>query len=143
MCYMVSCPYVPPHTLEIDFPHLITRYKAIEHKKNNPTTTQPTQPNTPFFWPHERECNQIKTQDNVPRSLAFSPENKLHNLPTRVDLLAQMISPFATMVNQMLIPNTIFRVVMEKLFDVDRRARLPSYVTPKNQLSKLILFFKI
>src|SRR5690606_17275626 len=28
MCFMVSCPYVPPHEFNIDFPHLMLRYRA-------------------------------------------------------------------------------------------------------------------
>ena len=33
MCYMTSCPYVPPHVYALDFPHLMVRYRAIEEKK--------------------------------------------------------------------------------------------------------------
>ena len=34
MCFMVSCPYVPPHEFAIDIPSLFIRYKA-QNKKNN------------------------------------------------------------------------------------------------------------
>ncbi|MFC4350139.1 heterodisulfide reductase-related iron-sulfur binding cluster [Fodinicurvata halophila] len=30
MCFMVSCPYVPPHEFDVDFPHLMLRYRAAE-----------------------------------------------------------------------------------------------------------------
>ena len=30
MCFMVSCPYVPPHEFNLDFPHLMLRYRAAE-----------------------------------------------------------------------------------------------------------------
>ena len=33
MCYMAKCPYVPPHPWNVDFPHLMLRAKAVEHKK--------------------------------------------------------------------------------------------------------------
>ena len=33
MCYMVKCPYVPPHELNIDFPHLMLRYRTAQKKK--------------------------------------------------------------------------------------------------------------
>ena len=33
MCFMVSCPYVPPHEFAIDIPSLFIRYKA--QNKNN------------------------------------------------------------------------------------------------------------
>ncbi len=32
MCFMTKCPYVPPHEFNIDFPHLMLRYRAIEHR---------------------------------------------------------------------------------------------------------------
>ena len=38
MCYMSKCPYVPPHQWNIDFPHLMLRAKAIDHKKTGGTT---------------------------------------------------------------------------------------------------------
>ena len=30
MCYMTKCPYVPPHDFNLDFPHLMLRYRAVE-----------------------------------------------------------------------------------------------------------------
>ena len=32
MCFMTKCPYVPPHEFNLDFPHLMLRRRAIEHK---------------------------------------------------------------------------------------------------------------
>lgn len=32
MCFMTKCPYVPPHEFDLDFPHLILRYRAAELK---------------------------------------------------------------------------------------------------------------
>lgn len=33
MCFMTKCPYVPPHEFDLDFPHLILRYRAAEFKE--------------------------------------------------------------------------------------------------------------
>ena len=33
MCYMTKCPYVPPHEFNLDFPHLMLRYRAVETRK--------------------------------------------------------------------------------------------------------------
>ncbi len=33
MCFMTKCPYVPPHEFQLDFPHLMLRYRAVEHRK--------------------------------------------------------------------------------------------------------------
>ncbi|MDP6342111.1 MAG: heterodisulfide reductase-related iron-sulfur binding cluster [Alphaproteobacteria bacterium] len=30
MCFMTKCPYVPPHEFDLDFPHLMLRYRAAE-----------------------------------------------------------------------------------------------------------------
>jgi glycerol-3-phosphate dehydrogenase subunit C len=32
LCYMVKCPYVPPHPWNVDFPHLMLRAKAYQFK---------------------------------------------------------------------------------------------------------------
>jgi glycerol-3-phosphate dehydrogenase subunit C len=32
MCFMTKCPYVPPHPFNLDFPHLMLRYRAAEAK---------------------------------------------------------------------------------------------------------------
>jgi len=34
MCFMTKCPYVPPHEFNLDFPHLMLRYRAVENKKH-------------------------------------------------------------------------------------------------------------
>ena len=31
LCFMTKCPYVPPHEFDLDFPHLMLRYRAMEH----------------------------------------------------------------------------------------------------------------
>jgi glycerol-3-phosphate dehydrogenase subunit C len=33
MCFMTKCPYVPPHPLNVDFPHLMLRAKAVKFKR--------------------------------------------------------------------------------------------------------------
>ncbi len=32
MCFMTKCPYVPPHEFDLDFPHLMLRYRAAERR---------------------------------------------------------------------------------------------------------------
>jgi glycerol-3-phosphate dehydrogenase subunit C len=39
MCFMTKCPYVPPHEFNLDFPHLMLRARAIEHKKGETSFT--------------------------------------------------------------------------------------------------------
>jgi Fe-S oxidoreductase len=33
MCYMTKCPYVPPHSWNVDFPHLMLRAKAVKFRR--------------------------------------------------------------------------------------------------------------
>ncbi len=33
MCFMTKCPYVPPHEWDLDFPHLMLRFRAVENRK--------------------------------------------------------------------------------------------------------------
>lgn len=33
LCFMTKCPYVPPHEFNLDFPHLMLRYRAAEFRK--------------------------------------------------------------------------------------------------------------
>jgi len=33
MCFMTKCPYVPPHEFNIDFPHLMLRYRTLQRKE--------------------------------------------------------------------------------------------------------------
>ena len=33
MCFMTKCPYVPPHPLNVDFPHLMLRAKAVKFRR--------------------------------------------------------------------------------------------------------------
>jgi glycerol-3-phosphate dehydrogenase subunit C len=34
LCFVNKCPYVPPHDFNVDFPHLMLRYRAVNNKKS-------------------------------------------------------------------------------------------------------------
>ncbi len=34
MCFLTKCPYVPPHPFNLDFPHLMLRYRAVEAQRD-------------------------------------------------------------------------------------------------------------
>ncbi|MEC9078363.1 MAG: heterodisulfide reductase-related iron-sulfur binding cluster [Pseudomonadota bacterium] len=40
MCFMTKCPYVPPHEFNLDFPHLMLRYRAVENKRQKTSFIQ-------------------------------------------------------------------------------------------------------
>ena len=35
MCFMTKCPYVPPHEFNLDFPHLMLRYRAAQLRRGD------------------------------------------------------------------------------------------------------------
>jgi glycerol-3-phosphate dehydrogenase subunit C len=39
MCFLTKCPYVPPHEFDLDFPHLMLRHRAVEHRKGETSFT--------------------------------------------------------------------------------------------------------
>ena len=40
MCFMTKCPYVPPHEFNVDFPHLMLRYRAADFHDGKLSWTQ-------------------------------------------------------------------------------------------------------
>ncbi len=40
MCFMTKCPYVPPHEFNLDFPHLMLRARAVEHREGRTSFTE-------------------------------------------------------------------------------------------------------
>jgi glycerol-3-phosphate dehydrogenase subunit C len=46
MCFMTKCPYVPPHPFDLDFPHLMLRYRAAEAKKGEVSLSERELSNT-------------------------------------------------------------------------------------------------
>ena len=39
MCFMTKCPYVPPHEFDLDFPHLMLRYRMLQRKNGEISNT--------------------------------------------------------------------------------------------------------
>ncbi len=39
MCFMTKCPYVPPHEFDLDFPHLMLRYRMLQKKNGQISNT--------------------------------------------------------------------------------------------------------
>ncbi len=42
LCFMTKCPYVPPHPFDVDFPHLMLRYRAAQKQGRAPKATPAT-----------------------------------------------------------------------------------------------------
>ena len=73
---MSSCPYVPPHPLNIDFPHMILRYRAVEQRKNKQYDLIEDKENEKFYWPHSEEVH--KTEEGVSTQLSFKSASSVN-----------------------------------------------------------------
>jgi glycerol-3-phosphate dehydrogenase subunit C len=60
MCFMTKCPYVPPHAWNLDFPHLMLRYRAVQAKKRG----------TPFMQRQMAETDRNGRLANLASGLA-------------------------------------------------------------------------
>jgi glycerol-3-phosphate dehydrogenase subunit C len=40
LCFMTKCPYVPPHEWNVDFPHLMLRYRAADFREGKLSWTE-------------------------------------------------------------------------------------------------------
>ena len=132
---MVSCPYVPPHSLDIDFPHLIARYKAVELSKvseNSPKITE-TDSKT-FIWPNENENVEVKP--GISRKLSFRKDSIIQNYISQVDFLGNLASKTSVITNALLQTQSPFRKFLESFAGIDARANLPTYVSTDKQLGK-------
>jgi glycerol-3-phosphate dehydrogenase subunit C len=67
MCFMTKCPYVPPHAFNVDFPHLMLRYRAADYRESRAS------------WTHRQ---LVETDRNGKLAGAVAP---LANWATRID----------------------------------------------------------
>src|SRR5213079_1542277 len=75
MCFMTKCPYVPPHQFNLDFPHLMLRYRAMEaaQGKTNATARQlaHTDRNGTIVAPIAPLANWANNNSNKPTRFAL------------------------------------------------------------------------
>lgn len=51
LCFMTKCPYVPPHEFNLDFPHLMLRYRALEFSQGKVSTPRKVMAQTDVIGP--------------------------------------------------------------------------------------------
>lgn len=141
-CFLNKCPYVPPHGLNIDFPHLMLRYKAVENMEKNvkgvklekPTTYAGVDESTGFKMEAQSDINVLPDTD---RTLKLEKEAFFHSLYTNMDLMNKVgpklhwLLNFVTQTGKK--PNTIRRL-MEGVINIDSKAELPRFVPEKETL---------
>ncbi len=101
MCFMVKCPYVPPHSFDVDFPHLMLRYRAVE----------------------ARRPGRARRFYAAPGAFV---EAFLAGLIRRTDTLGKANGLFPRLVNPVLDRRSrLTRWLLERALKIDRRAVLP------------------
>ena len=101
MCFMVKCPYVPPHSFDLDFPHLMLRYRAVEARR-------------------PRRARRFYA---VPGAFV---EAFLSELIRRTDTLGKANGLFPRLVNLVLDRRSrLTRWLLEQTLKIDRHAVLP------------------
>lgn len=149
ICFMNKCPYTPPHGLNVDFPHLILRMKALENAKSN---TDGTMLATPTTFASVKESTGTKLQagsgsagvggvhvlEGVSRTLDKSPEPFWHSLYSNMDLVAPLASRFAPLANWLtrVDGNSLVRSAMQSVLGIHKSAELPQFVPPSKTLVK-------
>mmetsp|Transcript_15189 Transcript_15189/g.59441 ORF Transcript_15189/g.59441 Transcript_15189/m.59441 type:complete len:514 (-) Transcript_15189:40-1581(-) len=127
MCYEASCPYVPPHELDIDFPHLVLRYRAVEAAEAKATEEGP------FRLPHSDYKAEVLP--GVARSLATAKPSWIHRLMANTDLVARAMTLMPSLMNGFLLPSsTLGQVLVRKVAGIHPEAHLPSYVDRSHTL---------
>ena len=74
MCFLTKCPYVPPHEFNLDFPHLMLRYRVLERKKKENSVIDEqltkTDRNGKFFSKFSNLANwSTKTSNKITRPI--------------------------------------------------------------------------
>ena len=72
MCFLTKCPYVPPHEFNLDFPHLMLRYRVLERKNKKSSFIDDqltkTDRNGKFFFKIFKFANwSTKTSNKITR----------------------------------------------------------------------------
>lgn len=147
ICFMNKCPYTPPHALNVDFPHLILRMKALDNATANKSNIKLERPTT-FAAARESAgtksnstsgdvgSGHVHVQKGLDRALHTVPQPLSHALYTNMDLLSPIASLFSPITNwatrtQSTLP---FRQLMQTIFGINPKAVLPTFVSPSKTL---------
>jgi glycerol-3-phosphate dehydrogenase subunit C len=75
MCFMTKCPYVPPHSFDVDFPHLMLRHRAAERRRDGGEFVREqlgqTDRNGKLAKPVAGVANWVTSRDNGPARWAM------------------------------------------------------------------------
>ncbi|KAL9641944.1 hypothetical protein ABK040_004002 [Willaertia magna] len=142
LCYASKCPYIPPHEFNIDFPHLMLRYKTVEqyyeNTLNNNLTNKEmdnklndndtTVKETTGFLNQPGIEYKAKVNDGVNRKLLLKKENFIRNeLLTKIDRNGWIFTKLPTFLTNFLFENKLIRKILDQIGFIHKDAHLPSY----------------
>ncbi len=105
MCFLTKCPYVPPHESDLDFPHLILRYRAARRRAGERHFVREqlglTDRNGKLAKPVASLANWATARENTPlrkmleaiAGVDAEVELPKYNSKTATDRLAQPLAP--------------------------------------------------
>jgi glycerol-3-phosphate dehydrogenase subunit C len=132
MCATTKCPYVPPHEFNIDFPHLMLRYRAVENEEHNRkgiSAEEKSQKNDNAYGATSSSVDsRVHVLPETSRTLDFQPAGILDKLLTATDTNGTVASYVAPVVNAAM-HNPVLRTVGEKIADVHKDAALPPFAS--------------
>ena len=133
MCFTTKCPYTPPHEFDLDFPHLILRYRAVEERARNQAAAAASETgvDTGPFRQFHKPVPPAAVAPGVDRTLSLQSSTQAHRLYANQDLVGPLASRLAPVVNRLAgAPGSLPRKAMEKVTGVDANAPLPAFATP-------------
>jgi len=134
LCYNNKCPYVPPHEFNIDFPHLMLRYRAVEQKKKNESNILEKPPTrikeTTGFLGAEHANKEYKApvHDGVNRKLVLQKESELsQQLLTKMDRNGKILTKLPVFLTSFMMKNGLTRFILDSMNLVHKDAYLPPF----------------
>jgi glycerol-3-phosphate dehydrogenase subunit C len=142
MCFLSKCPYVPPHPLNIDVPHLMLRYKATENMHQNTrgiTLQKPLKHTVESVTGSKMEGASTSkdtpiTLPETSRQLILKRQSFVHSLYTNTDQMGNFATAFSSLVRWVTKTAPVgsrprlIRRLLEWLAGIHQRAELPQYV---------------
>eukprot|EP01080_Neovahlkampfia_damariscottae_P002541 gene2541-3503_t len=138
MCFNNKCPYVPPHPFNIDFPHLMLRYKALENKKKNEVFVEEESSgiiDKITGYTDESVATPVHIEKTTKTELTLQKPSFFEEQITKTDRNGKLatILPF---LSNYLISNRLVRKVLST-FGIHEEAHIPTYSKP-NSNDKII-----
>lgn len=139
-CFLSKCPYVPPHGLNIDFPRLMARYRAVENVNTifgNKELDQssPRVRESSGFKMTESKVHDVEVNDGVDRKLKLKGIGLIRFLYSWTPFTAFMAKGFSSIMNKMMKttePPSLYRRVLEDIVGIHKEADLPTFVSSKD-----------